>query len=131
MASSNKQLSRLCFITNCISALLARRHPLVHSGTSVVLQVLHTKITVSYCHPPFHGTTPQPFYGPFSGTTRVSRCQKRTLNFKVQGKINRGRHKDDPAGCHSIWTNQCPPPPSLIFYRLDAIPAIKPTVSKH
>jgi len=22
--------------------------------------------------------TPQPFYGPFSGTTRVSRCQKRT-----------------------------------------------------
>ena len=21
-------------------------------------------------------TTPQPFYGPFSGTTRVSRCQK-------------------------------------------------------
>jgi len=21
---------------------------------------------------------PQPFYGPFSGTTRVSRCQKRT-----------------------------------------------------
>jgi len=25
-----------------------------------------------------HSTTPQPFYGPFSGTTRVSRCQKRT-----------------------------------------------------
>jgi len=25
----------------------------------------------------FHITT-QPFYGPFSGTTRVSRCQKRT-----------------------------------------------------
>jgi len=23
-------------------------------------------------------TTPQPFYSPFSGTTRVSRCQKRT-----------------------------------------------------
>jgi len=23
-------------------------------------------------------TTPQPFYGPFSGTTRVSWCQKRT-----------------------------------------------------
>jgi len=23
-------------------------------------------------------TTPQPFYGPFSGTTRVSRFQKRT-----------------------------------------------------
>jgi len=27
-----------------------------------------------------HGanTTPQPFYGPFPGSTRVSRCQKRT-----------------------------------------------------
>ena len=25
-----------------------------------------------------HHHTPQPFYGPFSGTTRVSRCQKRT-----------------------------------------------------
>jgi len=23
-------------------------------------------------------TPPQPFYGPFSGITRVSRCQKRT-----------------------------------------------------
>ena len=23
-------------------------------------------------------TTPQPFYGPFSATTQVSRCQKRT-----------------------------------------------------
>jgi len=27
---------------------------------------------------PYHHTTPQPFYGPFSGTTRVSRCQKIT-----------------------------------------------------
>jgi len=26
----------------------------------------------------FHATTPQPFYGPFSGTTWVSRRQKRT-----------------------------------------------------
>jgi len=30
----------------------------------------------------------------------------------VQGKINRGRHTDHPAGRHAIWTNQCPPPPS-------------------
>jgi len=33
----------------------------------------------------------------------------------VQGKINRGRHTDHPAGRHSIRTNQCPPPPSPIF----------------
>jgi len=26
----------------------------------------------------FTTTIPQPFYGPFSGTTRLSRCQKRT-----------------------------------------------------
>jgi len=30
----------------------------------------------------------------------------------VQGKINSGRHTDHPAGCHSIRTNQSPPPPS-------------------
>jgi len=49
----------------------------------------------------------------------------------VQGKINRGRHADHPAGRHSIRTNQCPPPPSSIFYRPDALPAAQPTVSKH
>jgi len=36
-----------------------------------------------------------------------------------------------PAGRHSIRTNQCPPPPSPIFYRPDALPAAQPTVSKH
>jgi len=57
-------------------------------------------------------STPQPFYGPFSGTTRVSRCggaRGELLDFMVQGKINRGRHIDHPAGRHSIRTNQCPP----------------------
>jgi len=34
------------------------------------------------------------------------------LGFMVQGKINRGRHTDHPAGRHSIRTNQCQPPPS-------------------
>ena len=34
----------------------------------------------------------------------------------MQGKINRGRHTDHLAGCHSIRTNQCPPPPSLHFF---------------
>jgi len=33
----------------------------------------------------------------------------------VQGKINRGRHTDHLAGCHSIWTNQCSPPPPPFF----------------
>jgi len=49
----------------------------------------------------------------------------------MQGRINGGRHTDHPAGRHSIQTNQCPPPPSPIFYRPDALPAAQPTVSKH
>ena len=32
--------------------------------------------------------------------------------FMVQGKINSGRHRDNPAGRYFIRTNQCPPPPS-------------------
>jgi len=32
--------------------------------------------------------TPQPFYSPFSGTTRVSRCQKRTWVLELQGSWN-------------------------------------------
>ena len=49
----------------------------------------------------------------------------------VQGKINRDRHTDHPDGRHSIRTKQCPPPPSPIFYRPDALFAAQPTVSKH
>jgi len=57
--------------------------------------------------------------------------RRELLDFMVQGKINRGRHTDHLAGSHSIWTNQCPPPPSPIFNRPDALPAAQPTVSKH
>jgi len=43
-----------------------------------------------------------------------------------------GRHTDHPAWHHSIWTNQCPAPPSpYFFYGPDALPATQPTVSKH
>jgi len=38
---------------------------------------------------------------------------------------------DHPARRHSIRINQYPPPPSPIFYGLDALPAAQPTVSKH
>jgi len=47
----------------------------------------------------------------------------------VQEGINRGRHSDHPAGCHSIRTNQCPPAP--YFYGPDALCAAQPTVSNH
>jgi len=37
-----------------------------------------TFLVPAYPGCPGNHTTPQPFYGPFSGTTQVSRCQKRT-----------------------------------------------------
>jgi len=54
----------------------------------------------------------QPFYGPFSGPSGWAGARRELLDFMLQGKINRGRHIDHPAGCHFIQTNQCPPPPS-------------------
>jgi len=90
----------------------------VTSTDSVLWATVKNKINCSKCQnwTWYHHHTPQPFYGPFSGTTRVSRCQKRTSGlYMVQGKFNRGRHTDHPAGRHSIRTNQCPPPPSRHF----------------
>jgi len=67
----------------------------------------------------------------FPGQPGWASARRELLDFMVQGKIKRGRHTVHPAGCHSIWTNQCPPPPSLhIFYRLTALPAAQPTASK-
>jgi len=49
----------------------------------------------------------------------------------VHGKINRDRNTNHLAGRHSSRTNQCPPRPSPIFYRPDALPASQPPASKH
>jgi len=70
------------------------------------------------------------FMALFPGPPRSASARRELLDFMVQGKINRGRHTDHPAGHHSIRTNQCPPPPSPIVYRLDALPAAQPTASK-
>ena len=80
----------------------------------------------------------------FPGPPRWADARRELLDFMVQGKINRGRHTDHPAGRHSIQTKQCPPPPSgwagwwrwallssIFFYRPDALPASQPSVSKH
>ena len=72
---------------------------------------------------------PQPFYGPFSGTTQVSQCQKRTSGLYGARKINRGRHTDHLAGRHSSWTNQCPPPPSPHIFLQAGCPSCRPTNS--
>jgi len=41
----------------------------------------------------------------FPGPPRWAGARRELLDFMVQGKINRGRHTDHPAGRHSIQTN--------------------------
>jgi len=54
-------------------------------------------------------THTHPFYGDFSGTTQLSRCQKKASSGLYGAREdNRGRHTNNPAGRHSIWTNQRP-----------------------
>jgi len=75
-------------------------------------------------------TPPQPFYGPFPGPSGSAGARRELLDFTVQGEINRGRHTDHAAGYHSIWTNQCPPPPHTPPYILQArCPSYRPTNS--
>jgi len=55
-------------------------------------------------------------------------ARRELLDFMVRGKINRGRHTDHPAGCHSIRTNQCRPAPSPHFLQTRC-PSCRPTNS--
>jgi len=58
-------------------------------------------------------------------------ARRELLDFMVQWKINRGRYTDHPAGCHSIWTKQCPPPSSPMFFT-GRMPFLQPKqVLKH
>ena len=52
----------------------------------------------------------------FSGPPGWAGARREPLDFMVQGKINRGRHTDHPAGRHSIQNNQCPPPSSPMIF---------------
>ena len=56
----------------------------------------------------FHTTTT--VLRPFLRPPGWADARRELLDFMVQRKINRGRHTDHPAGCHSIRTKQCPPP---------------------
>ena len=74
--------------------------------------------------PPYHNH----FKALFPGPPGWAGARIEILDFMVQGKINRDRHTDHPAGRHSIRTKQHHP---HVFYRPDALPATLPTVSKH
>jgi len=99
-------------------------------------QVVLEKRLLNGCFSMTLHSSPPPHHNRFMalilGPSESAGARRELLDFKVQGKINRGRHTDHPAGRHSIRTNQCPPPPSPhIFYGPDALPAAQPTVSKH
>jgi len=68
------------------------------------------------------------FMAVFPGPPGWSGTRRELLEFMVQGKINRGRHTDHPAGRHSARTNQCPPPPSPHFLQVGC-PSCRPTNS--
>jgi len=64
----------------------------------------------------------------FPGPPGWAGARRELLDFMVQREINRHRHTDHPAECHSIWTNQCPPPPSPYFLQAGC-PSCRPTNS--
>jgi len=115
-----KTLSWLAFLDNNVQR-------------TTIIYVIHLKkLRQVTNNPHYHHTTHHNrFTALFAGQPEWAGARTELLDFMVQGKINRGRHTGHPAGRHSIQTNQCPPAPSPIFYRPDALPATQPTVSKH
>ena len=80
-------------------------------------------------------THTQPFNGPLSGTTRVSRYQKSKTNLDFTQARDSKWQWHQLAICksapHSRQTTTLATPPLKFFYRPDALPAAQPTVSKH
>ena len=84
---------------------------------------IYTVSIYSYFLPPYNR-----FTALFPGPPGWAGARRELLDFMVQGKINRGRHTDHPAGRNSIRTKQCPPPPSPYFLRAGC-PSCRPTNS--
>jgi len=82
--------------------------PINHTRPSVVVVVL--------LQPPHHNR----FTALFPGPPGWAGARRELLDFMVQGKINRGKHTDHPAGRHSIQTNQCPPPPVVLVVHYES-----------
>ena len=74
-------------------------------------------------------THTHPFNGPLSGTTRVSRYQKRKTNLDfTEWQWHQLGHMQV---CTSLQTDNHASTRPLSFYRPDALPAAQPTASKH
>jgi len=79
-------------------------------------------------------THTHPFNGPFSGTTQVSRYQKGKSNLdftEARDSEWQWHQLGYMQVCTSLQTDNHASTPPLIFYRPDALPAAKPTASKH
>ena len=75
-----------------------------------------------------------PFNGPCSRTTRVSQYQKGSTNldFTEARDSERQWHQlGHVQVCTSVQTDIHASTPPLSFYRLDALPAVQTTASKH
>jgi len=83
-----------------------------------------TKINPIYHHNHNHFTALLP--GPPGELAPEENC----WTLWCKGRLT-GRHIDNPAGHHSIQSNQCPPPPSPHFLQAGWPSYHQPTVSKH
>ena len=75
-----------------------------------------------------------PFNGPFSGTTQVSQYQKGKKNWILLKQETVSGSGISWAICKSAPRYRqitTPAPHHSVFYRPDALPAAKPTASKH
>ena len=121
------QLGKLSNIQSQSCILLACHYTKLGLSNDYFFNCINQQLTFLVVH--YHHTTPQPFYGPFPGPPRWASARRELLDFMVQGKINRGRHTNHPAGRHFIRTNQCPPPPSSRYFLQAGCPSCHPTNS--
>ena len=109
---------------DCLAALSWNRRSLEQEVIPTLNQQSLVWCTSLLLQPPPHHDR---FTALFPGPPGWAGARRELLDFMVQGKFNRGRHTDHPAGRHSIRTNQCPPPPSSFLQA--RCPSYRPTNS--
>jgi len=92
---------------DCLAALSWNRRSLEQEVIPTLNQQSLVWCTSLLLQPPPHHDR---FTALFPGPPGWAGARRELLDFMVQGKMNRGRHTDHPAGRHSIQTNQCSPP---------------------
>jgi len=108
-------------VRHSLSCLQASSVPL-----HIIFYIYHPTLPQHHHH---NHTAPQLFYSPFPGRPGWAGARRELLDFMVQGEIYRGRHTDHSAECHSVWINQCAPPPSPHIFLQAGCPSCHPTNS--